>query len=62
MQAEKSKHEPQALSTIEHTVKCWPEFFEAILTGAKRHDLRRADDRPFRVGGLFVASRVRSES
>jgi hypothetical protein len=34
----------------EHRVKCWPEFFEAILSGFKTHDLRRADDRKFKVG------------
>jgi hypothetical protein len=33
-----------------HVLKCWPEFFEAIAAGLKRHDLRRADDREFQVG------------
>jgi Domain of unknown function (DUF3850) len=35
---------------ILHELKCWPQFFEAIAKGHKRHDLRRADDRDFRVG------------
>ncbi len=33
-----------------HELKCWPRFFEAITNGQKRHDLRRAHDRDFRVG------------
>ena len=35
---------------IVHELKCWPRFFEAIAAGHKRHDLRRAYDRDFRVG------------
>lgn len=34
----------------EHELKCWPSFFEAILSGRKRFELRRADDRNFQVG------------
>jgi hypothetical protein len=37
---------------IEHILKCWPQFFEAVLAGKKTHDLRRADDRRFRVGDI----------
>jgi hypothetical protein len=33
-----------------HNLKCWPEFFQAIVDGLKSHDLRRADDRDFQVG------------
>jgi hypothetical protein len=35
---------------VEHILKCWPEFFTAICSGKKKHDLRRADDRTFAVG------------
>jgi len=38
---------------IEHKVKCWPQFFDPILSGEKTHDLRRVDDRNFRVGDLL---------
>jgi hypothetical protein len=38
---------------IEHSVKCWPQFFDPILSGEKTHDLRRADDRDFRVDDLL---------
>lgn len=33
-----------------HRLKCWPEFFQAILDGRKMHDLRRCDDRHFSIG------------
>lgn len=36
-----------------HDLKCWPEFFEAIREGRKTHDLRRSDDRNFRVHDLI---------
>lgn len=36
--------------TSVHELKCWPEFFQAIVAGHKRHDLRRASDRDFQVG------------
>lgn len=34
---------------VVHDLKCWPQFFEAIAAGRKRHDLRRTCDRDFRV-------------
>lgn len=36
---------------VRHEMKCWPEFFQPMLRGLKRFDLRR-DDRPegFQVG------------
>jgi Domain of unknown function (DUF3850) len=37
-----------------HELKSWPNFFEAIVAGKKRHDLRRADDRIFNVGDILV--------
>jgi hypothetical protein len=36
-----------------HNLKCWPQFFDAILRGEKRHDLRRTTDRTFRPGDLL---------
>jgi hypothetical protein len=36
-----------------HHLKCWPEFFQAILEGRKTHDLRRTDDRTFRTHDLI---------
>src|ERR1700677_3723747 len=37
-------------SPIEHKVKSWPQFFEAALSGAKTHEVRRLTDRDYRVG------------
>jgi hypothetical protein len=39
---------------VEHQLKCWPEFFAATISGEKTHDLRRADDRDFRVGDTLL--------
>lgn len=35
---------------VEHRVKSWPQFFEATLSGAKTHEVRRNTDRDYRVG------------
>jgi hypothetical protein len=35
-----------------HDLKCWPEPFAAILSGEKRHEIRR-DDRGFKVGDVL---------
>jgi Domain of unknown function (DUF3850) len=39
---------------VEHKVKCWPRFFDPILSGEKTHDLRRAGDRDYRVGDFLL--------
>lgn len=41
-------------ASVTHDLKCWPAFFEAIAAGDKRHDLRRATDRDFRVGDVLL--------
>lgn len=38
----------------DHTLKCWPRFFEEIRRGRKKHDLRRSDDRTFLVGDTII--------
>jgi Domain of unknown function (DUF3850) len=47
-------HRRDSLAGVEHHLKCWPKFFEAIKSGKKKHDLRRADDRDFHVGDRLV--------
>ncbi len=39
---------------VEHVVKSWPELFEATLSGVKTHDMRRSEDRDYRVGDVLV--------
>lgn len=41
-------------ASVTHELKCWPELFGAIARGEKRHDLRRATDRDFRVGDRLL--------
>lgn len=36
-----------------HNMKSWPQFFEAIAKGEKKHDLR-SKDRDFKVGDTVV--------
>lgn len=38
---------------VEHSIKSWPELFEATLSGAKVHEVRRLTDRDYRVGDLL---------
>ena len=35
-----------------HELKCWPEFFSAILTGSKNFEVRK-NDRKFEVGDVL---------
>ena len=39
---------------IEHRVKSWPHLFEATLSGAKTHEMRRASDRDYRTGDTLL--------
>ena len=37
--------------TVQHQLKSWPEYYEAIADGSKSFDLR-IDDRKYEVGDL----------
>lgn len=37
-----------------HNLKSWPEFFQGVLDGRKKHELRRKDDRKFEVGDILI--------
>ena len=39
-----------ARTPIEHKVKSWPQYFSAVLSGAKTHEVRRLTDRDYQVG------------
>jgi hypothetical protein len=38
---------------MEHNLKCWPEYFRAVKTGAKPFEIRKWD-RPYAVGDCLV--------
>jgi len=42
-----------------HVLKLWPEYFEAVASGAKTVELRREDDRHFAVGDVLVLREYR---
>lgn len=39
-----------------HTLKAWPEFFDAVEAGAKTFEVRRAD-RDYQVGDVLLLQR-----
>jgi Domain of unknown function (DUF3850) len=47
---DRSESVPRSRRPLEHKVKSWPRYFEATLTGAKAHDVRRWTDRDYQVG------------
>ncbi|QOZ06641.1 DUF3850 domain-containing protein [Bradyrhizobium sp. CCBAU 51765] len=44
----------EAADKPDHELKCWPQFFSEIEAGRKKHDLRRNDDRKFKVGDKIL--------
>lgn len=43
---------PTVEAAREHLLKTWPEFFEALVSGAKQFEIRK-DDRGYRVGDVL---------
>lgn len=41
-----------------HVIKCWPEFYEKLLTKEKPFELRK-NDRDYKVGDLLRVREVR---
>lgn len=37
-----------------HELKCWPQYYQDVRTGAKRFELRRDDRGGFAVGDLLI--------
>jgi hypothetical protein len=50
----RTNHTAKPRDKVEHNVKSWPALFEATLSGAKTHDMRRAHDRDYRVGDILL--------
>ena len=38
---------------VEHDLKCWPPYFEAVRSGEKPFEVRKAD-RDYRVGDVLL--------
>ncbi len=54
---EKSSSRPElkAISTgVLHELKCWPEYFEVILSGVKPFEVRSEADRLFHPGDILL--------
>jgi len=49
---EDAKRQREQMTPMTHTLKTWPEYFEAVRTGEKPFELRKAD-RPFNVGNVL---------
>ena len=46
---DKNSEVPQPIAPVVHDLKIWPEWFQQIVIGAKRFDIRK-NDRNFRGG------------
>jgi hypothetical protein len=54
-QMERGRLTPETdVQHADHILKCWPQFFDEIKSGRKKHDLRRSDDRKFEFGDLLL--------
>ena len=41
------------MQKFDHELKSWPRFFQAIVDGEKKHDLRSKIDRDFKIGDIL---------
>ncbi len=44
-----------------HEVKCWPTYFNSLIDGSKRFEVRKKD-RPYRVGDYLAVNEYRPNS
>lgn len=42
-----------ARAPVTHDVKSWPHLFEATLRGTKTHEMRKIQDRDYRIGDML---------
>lgn len=44
-----------------HSLKCWPDYFEAIMSGKKSFDVRKDDREPrYEVGDILILEEFRA--
>ncbi len=51
----------KGVNTVEHRLKIKPEYFEAVIAGAKTVELRSEADRHFDVGDILILREINSE-
>lgn len=39
---------------IDHRIKSWPQFFQPMIEGIKKHDMRNLRDRAYNVGQVLL--------
>jgi len=39
---------------IDHRIKSWPQFFQPMIDGLKKHDMRNMKDRDYKVGQVLL--------
>jgi hypothetical protein len=43
----------QKLKVSTHNVKSWPQYFQPMIDGIKKHDMRNMKDREYKVGDIL---------
>lgn len=46
--------EAETVTSTTHTVKSWTEFYQKMLDGTKKHDMRNMKDREYKVNDIMI--------
>lgn len=57
----RTTQEHTLITTQEHTLKCWSNFYQAIVSGAKKCELR-INDRDYQVGDMLLLQELDQDS